>query len=74
MIYYKLNEKDKARRYAGNALNDLHKYPDDAAIEKALENNLENDNVRVISGDVLTGKNVGSKGHLAFGHNQLSAS
>lgn len=35
-----------------------------ASVEELLADNLTNENVRVISGDVLTGKNIGKKGHI----------
>ena len=35
-----------------------------AKVEKLLENNLHNDHVRVISGNVLTGENIGKQGYL----------
>lgn len=43
-----------------------------ANISKIVENNLNNDHVRYISGNVLTGKQIAANGHLGFFHNQLS--
>lgn len=44
-----------------------------ANVAGMLERNLEQDHVRVISGNVLTGKQVDhEKGHLGFFHNQVS--
>lgn len=44
-----------------------------ASISGLLENNLENDHVRVISGNVLTGKQIDlTNGHLDFYTNQVS--
>ena len=44
-----------------------------ANVAGMLENNLEQDHVRVISGNVLTGKQIDhEKGHLGFFHNQVS--
>lgn len=35
-----------------------------ASVEDLLTDNLSDENIRVISGDVLTGKNIGSAGHI----------
>jgi Na+-transporting NADH:ubiquinone oxidoreductase subunit A len=44
-----------------------------ARIGGMLDDNLDNDHIRVISGNVLTGKQVDrEKGHLGFFHNQVS--
>jgi Na+-transporting NADH:ubiquinone oxidoreductase subunit A len=43
-----------------------------SSLEKVLENNLNSENVRVISGDVLTGSNAGKKGYLSFFNNQIT--
>lgn len=37
-----------------------------ASVKKFLANNLKSEHVRVISGNVLTGTNVGKEGHLGF--------
>jgi Na+-transporting NADH:ubiquinone oxidoreductase subunit A len=43
-----------------------------AAISKLVENNLKNDHVRFISGNVLTGEKIEKSGYLGFYHSQLS--
>lgn len=43
-----------------------------AAVEKLLENNLDSDHVRVISGDVLTGTKISNNGFLGFYDDSLS--
>lgn len=43
-----------------------------ACINMVLENNLKQENVRVISGNVLTGKKILKDGYLGFRDNQLS--
>jgi Na+-transporting NADH:ubiquinone oxidoreductase subunit A len=37
-----------------------------ASVKKFLNNNLKNDHVRVISGNVLTGTSIGKEGHMGF--------
>ncbi len=37
-----------------------------ASVKKMLESNVHSDHVRVISGNVLTGENIGKDGHLGF--------
>jgi len=37
-----------------------------ANIKKFIEDNINSENVRYISGNVLTGKNIGKEGHLGF--------
>ena len=41
-------------------------------VSELLEDNLNQENVRVISGDVLTGNNAGKDGYLGFYHNIVS--
>ena len=43
-----------------------------ANVEQTVANNLKNDHVRIISGDVLTGKTIEQKGYLGFFDNQVS--
>lgn len=43
-----------------------------ANIEQVLKNNLSDDNVRVIAGNVLSGNNIGKNGHLGAFDNSLS--
>jgi Na+-transporting NADH:ubiquinone oxidoreductase subunit A len=43
-----------------------------ASVKKFLDNNLSNDHVRVISGNPLTGENIGKDGHLGFFDLQLT--
>ncbi|MCU0418423.1 MAG: Na(+)-translocating NADH-quinone reductase subunit A [Cyclobacteriaceae bacterium] len=43
-----------------------------ASVKRMLENNLHSDHVRVISGNVLTGENIGREGHLGFFDHQLT--
>lgn len=43
-----------------------------ANLESFLEDNLENEHVRVVSGDVLTGEDVGNKGYLGFFDDQVT--
>jgi Na+-transporting NADH:ubiquinone oxidoreductase subunit A len=43
-----------------------------ACFSKLLENNTKQDNVRVISGNVLTGSNVGKDGYLGFYDNMMT--
>jgi Na+-transporting NADH:ubiquinone oxidoreductase subunit A len=43
-----------------------------ASVKKFLENNLNSDNVRVISGNPLTGTAIGKDGHIGFFDNQVS--
>ncbi len=43
-----------------------------ANVEQALNNNLSNDNIRVIAGNVLSGNNIGTKGHLGAFDNAIS--
>lgn len=43
-----------------------------ANIENFVANNLVNDHVRYVSGDVLTGKQIDAKGHLGFFDDQLT--
>ncbi|NJN41539.1 MAG: Na(+)-translocating NADH-quinone reductase subunit A [Flammeovirgaceae bacterium] len=42
------------------------------SVKKFLANNLKTDNVRVISGNVLTGTSIGTEGHLGFFDHQIS--
>ena len=43
-----------------------------ANITKVIENNLASENVRIISGNVLTGDTIGKNGYLGFYHNQIT--
>jgi Na+-transporting NADH:ubiquinone oxidoreductase subunit A len=43
-----------------------------ASIKKFIEGNTTNDHVRYISGNVLTGENIGEQGHLGFYDNLIS--
>ena len=43
-----------------------------ACIDNLLENNCSNDNVRVISGNVLTGDKISTSGYLGFYDNQVT--
>lgn len=43
-----------------------------ASVKKFLDNNLNNDHVRVISGNPLTGTSIGKDGHLGFFDQQVS--
>lgn len=43
-----------------------------ANVKAFLENNLTNDHVRVVSGDVLTGTSIGKDGYLGFFDDQLT--
>lgn len=43
-----------------------------ANLEGFLANNLKNDHVRVVSGDVLTGKTAGTNGYLGFFDDQVT--
>jgi Na+-transporting NADH:ubiquinone oxidoreductase subunit A len=43
-----------------------------ASVKKLLANNLNSDHVRVVSGNVLTGTNIGKDGHLGFFDNQIT--
>lgn len=43
-----------------------------ACLDKVLDNNLKSEHVRVISGNVLTGSNVGLKGYLGAHDNQVT--
>ncbi|MDI9356217.1 MAG: Na(+)-translocating NADH-quinone reductase subunit A [Chitinophagaceae bacterium] len=43
-----------------------------ACLQRFIENNLKNDNVRIISGNVLTGEDVGKSGHLGFFDHQIT--
>jgi len=43
-----------------------------ASVKKFIENNLNNDHVRVISGNPLTGTAIGKDGHLGFFDQQVS--
>ena len=43
-----------------------------ANVETLLAGNINNDNVRVVSGDVLTGTKIGEKGYLGFYDNQVT--
>ena len=43
-----------------------------ANIEKAVEGNLHTDNVRYISGNVLTGTKINGNGHISAQHNQVT--
>lgn len=43
-----------------------------ASVKKLLANNLNNDHVRCISGNVLTGTNIGKDGHIGFFDNQIT--
>jgi Na+-transporting NADH:ubiquinone oxidoreductase subunit A len=42
------------------------------SIKKFLENNLLSDNIRVISGNVLTGEKIAKDSYLGFYHNQIT--
>ncbi len=42
------------------------------SVKSLIDNNLKQDGVRVISGNVLTGVNVGKSGYLSYNSNQLS--
>lgn len=42
------------------------------SVKKLLKDNLKNDHVRVISGNVLTGCNIGAEGHLGFFDHQIT--
>jgi len=41
-------------------------------IKKIIEGNLASDNIRVISGNVLTGERIPQNGYLGFYHNQIT--
>lgn len=43
-----------------------------ASVKKLLANNLNSDHVRCISGNVLTGTNIGKDGHIGFFDNQIT--
>ena len=43
-----------------------------ACIEDYFKNNVEEGNLRYISGNVLTGENIGANGYLGFYHNQVT--
>ena len=43
-----------------------------ACIDKMIENNLSNDHVRFVSGNVLTGEKIKPNGYLGFYHSQLT--
>jgi Na+-transporting NADH:ubiquinone oxidoreductase subunit A len=43
-----------------------------ANIAKVIENNLASENVRIVSGNVLTGEAIGEKGYLGYYHNQIT--
>jgi Na+-transporting NADH:ubiquinone oxidoreductase subunit A len=43
-----------------------------ANIAKVIENNLASEDVRIISGNVLTGEAIGKKGYLGYYHNQIT--
>ncbi len=43
-----------------------------ASVKKFLDKNLNNEHVRVISGNPLTGTSIGKEGHLGFFDNQIS--
>ena len=43
-----------------------------AIVNKMIENNLTSDNVRVVSGNVLTGDAIAINGYLGFYHNQVT--
>ena len=43
-----------------------------ASVKKLLANNLNNERVRVVSGNVLTGTNIGKDGHIGFYDNQIT--
>lgn len=49
-----------------------HKTVVGASIKKFVSGNLANDHVRCISGNVLTGTNIGKDGHLGFFDNHLT--
>ena len=42
------------------------------SIKKILENNLLSDNIRVVSGNALTGEKIAKDGYLGFYHNQIT--
>ncbi len=44
-----------------------------ASISDLVKENLKSENARIISGDVLTGNNVGEDGYLSFYDNQITA-
>ncbi len=41
-------------------------------VDKLLENNIKSDNVRIISGNVLTGEGIEPTGYLGYYHNQIT--
>lgn len=43
-----------------------------SSLENVVGENVLDDNARVISGNILTGENVGNKGYLGFYHNQIT--
>lgn len=43
-----------------------------AAVSKFLANNLKTENVRVVSGNVLTGTNIGPEGYIGFFDHQIT--
>lgn len=43
-----------------------------ASVKKFITNNLKSDHVRIISGNVLTGTNIGKEGHLGFYDQMIS--
>jgi len=43
-----------------------------ASVKTFTEGNLKSDNVRFVSGNVLTGENIGENGHLGFYSNQFT--
>lgn len=44
-----------------------------ASIASLVEGNIDTDNVRIVSGNVLTGDKVETQGYLGFYHNQITA-
>ncbi len=44
-----------------------------ACVNKFVEGNLASDNIRVISGNVLTGEKIDTTGYIGFYHNQVTA-
>jgi Na+-transporting NADH:ubiquinone oxidoreductase subunit A len=58
----------------GAELNATHyvKTHQGANVESLLADNLKNDHVRVVSGDVLTGTTIGKDGYLSFFDNQIT--
>jgi Na+-transporting NADH:ubiquinone oxidoreductase subunit A len=66
--------QEKTVALAGQSVKEPHYYrlTNGASIKSLVEGQLKEENVRIISGDVLTGDHVSEDGYVGFNHNLIS--